>query len=120
MYACIHPGINNEYIFRAETAEEAEQKMLEHLESRHGGLASGMLANCRVVEVLPREAFENLGESQGRFWNSTLQELNQSESCKSWEWYEKRDPEYVYDFHFVDEVGNPVLVGDWADDDDED
>jgi len=63
-----HPGIENEYVF--DTWDEAKCD----LERRHGGLASGMLANC--VELPVTDLADRLDaagiECAGREWNHTL------------------------------------------------
>ena len=52
-YECFHPGIRNEYRTGGATEDEAWQAMAAVLEKHHGGLAGGMLSNCRVYKIIP-------------------------------------------------------------------
>lgn len=49
-WICYHPGIKNEYYTSGDSPEAAEAAMHALLQKNHGGLASGMLANCRTYE----------------------------------------------------------------------
>lgn len=107
-----HPGIENEYVF--DSWEEAR----ETLEKHHGGLASGMLANCREIEVLEglREKLEDLGfEDRGQEYNNTRINCGAERSC---------DPRIPGElkalarlsanrwakWYYTDPVGNPVYA----------
>lgn len=70
--AVIHPGFNNRYITKADSSEEAWAEMRQTLEKNHGGLASGMLANCYEVEVRTPDA-----PCAGRVYNGTVLRLSE-------------------------------------------
>ncbi len=114
-----HPGIQNEYIFSSWA--EAKKKLTEW----HGGLASGMLANCREIEIETklRRRLENAGfDDCGREYNTTVN-LGQSFSGEEYAWCRCRqeDKKELIRFlrlspqkwargFYTDEIGNPCLV----------
>jgi hypothetical protein len=123
-----HPGIQNEYLF--DSWEEAERR----LEEMHGGLASGMLANCVELTVTDlADRLEEAGiENRGREWNNTLlnerqngvetlrlePDMGESERAELEFWME-RDPDRWARWFYTDAAGEPSLLC-WAPWDEED
>lgn len=50
MFHVFHDGFNNRYMTEGETPTEAWDEMRSLLERNHGGLATGMIVNCREFE----------------------------------------------------------------------
>lgn len=94
------------------------------LTEEHGGLATGMLANCREIEENGLEFAEYLKdcgfEDNGREYNNTRINLNQQNA----DWiaiskdYRKSQYKKYLDcsesrwakWFYTDEIGNPVLI----------
>lgn len=113
-----HPGIQNEYFFSS--WEEAREKLTEW----HGGLASGMLFNCREVELNEklRKRLEDAGfEDSGREYATTASTLGQSFDGEEYDYCPAEDKKEIARFiklspkkwakgFYTDAVGNPCLI----------
>lgn len=98
MFVIVHPGIQNEYVFEAETADQCWEMMREFLADRHGGLAGGMLASCYVTEAVEMDL-----PCKGRAWNDTMRNLSQEGIETS---FERTERSIAY---YEDAAGNPAF-----------
>jgi len=97
-YVIVHPGIQNEYSFEAESPEQCGGMMREFLADRHGGLAGGMIASCQIEEVQIPDL-----PCRGRAWDDTMRNLTQEGIETSFERTE-RSVAYYTNAH-----GNPAF-----------